>query len=314
MTTKHTAARQCEVAIIGGGPAGMSAALTAGRALLDTVIVNAESPRNAVTAASHGFLTRDGAHPTELLAAAKGQLAKYESVHYREDTVISALATEKGFEITLTGGEHVVAARLIIATGYADDLRKLDIAGIEDVYGRSVYPCIFCDGFEHRGERLALFGREGAIHYAPMVRLWADDLIVFTNGAVLSSDEVADLDRHRMQVYTSPIDRLDSTDGRLRAVELATGECVERDAGFISDDYSTPSSTFAESLGVTSSMNEWGMTALDSTETGGTNVPGLYVIGDARTGFSGLIAAAAEGAACAETIVHDMAAERWSSQ
>ena len=173
---------------------------------------------------------------------------------------------------------------------------------------------MFCDGFEHRGERLALFGREGAIHYAPMGRLWSDDLMVFTNGGALSQIERADLERHGVGVHIEPIRRLDSADGRLLAVELITGERIERDAGFISDDYSEPSSVFAESLGVTSSVNDWGMTGLDASETGGTSIAGLYVIGDARTGFSGLIAAAAEGAACAETIVHEIAAERWSSQ
>ena len=91
-----------------------------------------------------------------------------------------------------------------------------------------------------------------------------------------------------------------------------TGERVERDAGFISDEYSSPSTTFAESLGVTSSPTDWGTTALDVGETGGTNIEGLYVVGDAKTGFSGVVGAAAEGAACAESIVHEIAAERWS--
>lgn len=314
MTATNARTRQHDVAIIGGGPAGMSAGLTAGRALLDTVIVNAESPRNAVTTASHGFLTRDGAHPAELLAVAKQQLEKYETVRYLTDTVIETVATNDGFEVALAGGERLIANQLIIATGYTDDLSQLALPGIDDVYGASVYPCVFCDGFEHRGERLALFGSEGAIHYAPMVRLWTEDLIVFTNGATLTSDEIAEFERHSVPVYTEPVRRLDSTNGKLLAVELSTGERIERDAGFISDDYSKSSSAFAEALGVTSSANDWGMTALDVTETGGTSIPGLHVIGDARIGFSGLIAAAAEGAACAEAIVHEIAAQRWNER
>lgn len=314
MASAETATRPLDVVILGGGPAGMSAALTAGRALLDTVIVNAESPRNAVTTASHGFLTRDGAHPTELLTVAKQQLATYETVRYLNDTATAATATDAGFDVGLTSGEQLAAERLIVATGYVDDLSQLELAGIEDVYGKSVYPCIFCDGFEHRRERLALFGREEAVHYAPMVRLWTDDLVVFTNGAALSRDQLADLERNGVNVRTEPIRRLESADGKLVVIELATGERVERDAGFISDDYSKPSTTFAETLGVTHSTNDWGMTVLDATDTGGTSIPGLHVIGDARTGFSGLIAAAAEGAACAETIVHEIAAQRWSKQ
>ncbi|MGH1489874.1 MAG: NAD(P)/FAD-dependent oxidoreductase [Acidimicrobiales bacterium] len=322
MATENNETPPADVVIIGGGPAGMSAALTAGRALLNTVVVNAESPRNAVTTASHGFLTRDGAHPTELLAVAKQQLGKYETVRYVNDTVSTATAVENGFgsgfeagfEITLASGEKMLTRRLIVATGHADDLKRLDLPGIEAVYGKSVYPCMFCDGFEHRGERLAMFGREGAIHYAPMGLLWTDDLIVFTNGASLSPDQTAELEAHGVAVHSEQIQHLESSDGTLTAVELVTGERIERDAGFISDEYSEPASTFAETLGVTSSLNDWGMMALDATETGSTSVAGLHVIGDARIGFSGLIAAAAEGAACAEGIVHEIASERWSKQ
>lgn len=304
--------RSLDLVIIGGGPAGMSAGLVAGRALLDTLIVNAERPRNAVTTASHGFVTRDGAHPTELLATAKQQLVPYDTVRYVNDTVAATSKTGVGFEVELSDGNAVHTRRLLVATGYTDDLALLQLAGIEDVYGTSVHPCVFCDGFEHRGERLAVFGREGAAFYAPTVRLWSDDLVVFTNGAPLDSEAADDFRRRGITVHTESVRRLESRNGTLLAVELETGERVERDAGFISDDYSTPATTFAESLGVTSSLSEWGTTALDVDDAGGTSVDGLYVVGDARTGFSGLVGAAAEGAACAEVIVHQIAAERWS--
>lgn len=315
MVLEHRTPARHDLVILGGGPAGMSAALIAGRALLDTVVVDAGAPRNAVTTASHGFLTRDGAHPTELLEIAKDQLTAYETVRYVAGSAAAAEATaDGGFEVVLADGGRLVTDRLVIATGHTDDLGRLALAGIDAVYGRSVYPCVFCDGFEHRGERLALFGREGAIHYAPMVRLWTDDLVVFTNGTTLSPDEHHELERNGVPVRTEPIRELRSDDGRLVAVELETGERVERDAGFISDEYSDPATDIAESLGVTSSPNDWGATTLDASDVGATNVAGLYVIGDARTGFSGLVAAAAEGAACAETIVHQIATERWSER
>ena len=314
MTPVHSDTPLHDLLIVGGGPAGMSAALTAGRALLNTVIINAESPRNVVTTASHGFLTRDGAHPTELLAVAKEQLAKYESVRYVKGSVTATANTDAGFEVALTSGTRLRGERLVIATGHVDDLKQLSLPGIDDVYGTTVYPCVFCDGFEHRTERLALFGRDDAIHYAPMARLWTDDVIVFTNGADLCAEDTEALERNGVQTRTEPIRRLRSEAGRLQAVELDTGERIERDAGFITADYSHPATTFAESLGVTRSPDEWGMTSLDVDEAGKSGVPGLHVIGDARTGFSGLIAAAAEGAACAEAIVHEIATERWEHQ
>ena len=302
-----------DLVVIGGGPAGMSAALTAGRALLNAVVINAESPRNAVTTASHGFLTRDGAHPTELLAAAKEQLAKYGSIRYANDTVTATTKTEAGFEVVTERNGRVVAERMIVATGHVDDLGRLGLPGIEEVCGKSVYPCMFCDGFEHRGERLALFGREGGAQYAPMGRLWTNDLVVFTNGGTRSIADAEALARNSVPVRTDAIRRLQSENGRLLAVELENGERVERDIGFISEEYSRPASPFAEAFGITSSVNEWGMTALNVDETGKSRIAGLYVVGDARTGFSGLIAAAAEGAACAETIVHEIATERWNN-
>lgn len=301
-----------DLVIIGGGPAGMSAALTAGRARLATVIINAESPRNAVTTASHGFLTRDGVHPTELLAVAKQQLAKYETVSYINDTVAATTHTDAGFDVVLAGCSRMTTNRLVIATGHVDDLDRVGLPGIGDVYGKTVYPCVFCDGFEHRDERLALFGREEAINYAPMARLWTDDLIVFTNGADLQASDAAALEANNVRVHIEPVRRLESYSGHLRAVLLDTGERIERDAGFISDEYSRPATSFAEQLGVTSTPHEWGGLSLDVDDTGKSNIAGLYVIGDAHTGFSGLIAAAAEGAACAETIVHDVASERWN--
>ena len=312
MTHEHHDPSPADLVIIGGGPAGMSAALMAGRGRLATVIISAESPRNAVTTASHGFLTRDGAHPSELLAASKDQLTKYKSVSYADGTVTAATRAADGFEVTLAGGRRITTNRLVIATGHVDDLDSLGLPGIKDIYGSSAYPCVFCDGFEHRDQRLALIGREGAINYAPMVRLWSDDLMVFTNGANLGPADAALLEANHVEVHTEPIRRLESEDGQLRAVVLDTGQRIERDVCFISEEYSRPATTLAQELGVTSSPNDWGGSSLDADNTGRSAIDGLYVVGDARTGFSGLIAAAAEGAACAEMIAHEIAAERWS--
>ena len=175
-----------DLAIVGGGPAGMSAALVAGRAMLNTVVINAEAARNNVTGASYAFLTRDGAHPSDILAASKQQLEKYDSVTYRLGTVATIEHHTAGFELTMEGGDHVLAKRLIIATGHRDELTRLELTSINEFYGKSVYPCVFCDGFEHRGQRLAPFGADDAALYAPMVTLWSADVTVFTNGRDLA--------------------------------------------------------------------------------------------------------------------------------
>jgi thioredoxin reductase len=187
----------------------------------------------------------------------------------------------------------------------------LKLPGIEHVYGKSVYPCVFCDGFEHKGERLAVFSGSGEDYYVPIVANWTDDIALFTNSAPVDPDRKRALEQKGVQVLEEPVAALISHEGRLSAVELESGRRIERDAGFISDDYSVPATGFAQALGVNSSTNDWGMKVLDVEPSGKSAVPGLYVIGDARNGFSGLVAAAAEGAACMEGIVHELAMERW---
>jgi thioredoxin reductase len=290
----------------------MSAALIAGRGLLKTVVVNAERPRNIVTTASHGFLSRDGVHPRELLAITKEQLKKYETVRYIAGLVARVAKAGEGFEVELKDGTQLRTKRLVVATGFTDVLSLLSLPGIEEVYGKSVYPCVFCDGFEHRGERLALFSKSGEDFYVPMVRHWSKDVALFTNGTAIDPERKRLLEGRGVLVLEEEVAKLVSIGGKLQAVELRSGDRVARDAGFISDEYSKPSTPFAEQLGVGKTQNDWGMEVLDVLPSGASKVDGLYVVGDARSGFGGLMASAAQGAACMEGIVHELAAQRWA--
>lgn len=301
-----------DLAIIGGGPAGMSAALVAGRGRLRTVVINDEQPRNAVTGASHGFLTRDGVHPTELLAIGKEQLRKYETVRYLLGRVDSVERTQAGV-VLRAGGETICARRVMIATGYRDELERLELPGIADVYGKSVYPCPFCDGFEHRDERIAVFGGDNAEHFVPVVRNWSKDLVVFTNGEALGEDVVESMRSKGVEVITERVVQLHSKEGGLTSVELEGGRTVARDSGFIASDYSVPATEFADVLGVGMTHNDWGMEVYETHDNGKTKLPDVYVVGDASHGFSGLIDAAAEGSRCAANIVIEIAMERWAA-
>ena len=307
----NESAQMNDLLIVGGGPAGMSAALVAGRCRLRTVVVNAETPRNRVTTASHGFLTRDGIHPLEMLRIAKEQLEKYPSVSYVNDYVRSVSRVDGAFEVELSAGEVLCGERVILATGFRDNLGALGLPGIEQVYGKSVYPCPFCDGFEHRDQRTAVFGAEGVEHYVPLIKNWTDNVVVFTNGRTLEPEVVAALRRNDVGIEEGKIASLASDDGQLRAIELEDGARVERECGFLFDDAGTPSNTFAEQLGVEQTVNAWGGAALDADEHGKTAVEGVYVVGDAKTGFSGLMAAASEGGRCVEVIVHERSHARW---
>lgn len=299
-----------DLVILGGGPAGMSAALVAGRARLRVAIVNEERPRNRVTAASHGFWTRDGTHALELLEAGKRDLAKYRTVDYRLGHAAAVARTDGVFTVQLGAGRPLAARRLLIATGHRDDLAALELPGIEETYGKSIFPCPFCDGFEHSDERIAVFGGKGVEQHVPLLRMWSKDVEVFTNGRPLEEAAKAAFRRNGVPYHEGKVVRIESTGGRLEAIRLEAGR-VQRDVGFLWDKAGAPASTFADDLGVPRNLNPWGVPMYAADEFGRTDVPGLYVIGDARTGFQRLVQAAAEGARCAEGIIHDMAKEGW---
>lgn len=307
----NEAAAEHDVIILGGGPAGMAAALIAGRARLKTVVISDQKPRNLVTTASHGFVTHDGAHPSELADAALEQLKKYKTVTTVERKASTAESKGTGFAVTDETGTIWSGKRVIIATGYRDVLDSLSLPGVADVYGKTVYPCPFCDGFEHADERFAVFMADGVEHFVPVVRVWSEDVVVFTNGRELSVDQKSELTSRGVGVEEGRVAKLHSERGVLTAVELQDGKRIERDAGFIGDDYSVEATSFAQDLGVNQAENSWGMTTLDADAAGRTNVDGVYVVGDAKSGFGGLTAAAFEGAACAEGVVHDIASKRW---
>lgn len=301
-----------DVAIVGGGPAGMSAALVAGRSRLRAMVLNEERPRNLVTAASHGFLTRDGVHPRDLMKHAQEDLRKYPTVSYEADRVVGVKRDGPTFHLELASGRALQARRLVIATGHRDDLEKLRLPGLRDVYGSSVFPCPFCDGYERAGERLAVFGGVGVETYAALVKMWSDDVAVFTNGMQLAPSARTELARNGVALHESKVQALESTGGRLRAVRLDDGR-VERDAGFLWDQPGVPSTTLADDLGVRRSTHPRGIVTYETDEAGATNVAGVFVVGDMRTGFSKLIGAASEGALAMQRIVHEIARERWTS-
>ena len=290
----------------------MAAALVAGRVRLRTVVLNTETPRNAVSAASHGLLTRDGAHASELLAVAKEQLSKYPSVEYRKQRALAVQRQPEHFEVETEAGT-LRTRRLILATGFADRIEGLEIPGLEAVYGRTVFPCPFCDGFEHADERWAAFMGDGVEHYAQVLRMWTADLIVFTNGRTLSGEARAALAANDIPLVESRIEALEAEGDHLRAVRTVDGEVYERDAGFIGDEFAEPATPFADQLGVPRKDNPFGRVMYETQDGGKTQIERLYLVGDAHRQFGGLSAASYDGATCIQHIVHELSQERWKT-
>ena len=274
---------RAEVVVVGGGPAGLSAALTLGRSLVETVVIDARAPRSAASAHSHGFFTRDGMPPHELLDAGRRDLARYASVTLLDDTVEDVVAVGGGFEARTAGGRAIAARRVLLATGRQERPADIGVPDIGAVYGVSVFPCPFCDGWERRGWPLAVFGRGAELAgYARLIGRWTDDLILFSNGVPVGAPGAGIL------VEDAPIARLDHDGGALRAVVLDDGRSVARAGGFVFTAEIERVSPLPARLGERA---------------------GVHVAGDLSTGFGGVADAAAEGYRAAKAIVRELVAE-----
>ncbi len=301
-----------EVIIIGGGPAGMSAALVLGRSRIKTLVLNTESPRNKITTHSHGFLTQDGKHPMEIFEVGKKQLTKYPAVHYVSEKAMKLTALPTGFEVHTARAKYTTES-VVIATGYTDNIAGIGIPGLTEVYGKSVYPCPFCDGFEMADKKLAVFGSaEIAPMFSKKIWHWSKDVIAFTHGEKVSDPElVANLADKGIQVIEEKIKHIISENGQLKAIELEDGRLINREGGFLPDPKATESTDFALKLGIKKEVGRFGRDFYVVDENKETEIKGLFIIGDARNGWSGVAPSVAEGSEVAAAITHQIIEANW---
>ncbi len=283
--------------IIGGGPGGLSAALMLGRARRLTLVLDAGEPRNAASHAVHGFLTRDGFSPAELLEVARRELDPYETVTLRSARAEAVEKINGGFRVQVGGGPSVEARTLVLATGVVDKLP--DIPGLGDCYGISAHHCPYCDAWEHRDRPLAVLGQgDTAADYSLRLLRWSPFVTLCTNGpAGLGTESAAQLARYRIEVREEPVVQLDVARGQLQRVVLERSEAVEAEALFLCLGHEQRSDLVA-SLGV--ELMKSGV--VDSSRAGATNVDGVYAVGDASRDPQFVVTAAAEGAAAAVAI------------
>jgi thioredoxin reductase len=170
-----------DVIIVGGGPAGLSAALMLGRCRRSVLVCDTGRPRNLASHGLHGYLTRDGISPQEFIALGRRELQQYTTVELRNVEVVDAECLESRFVVTVQGGETVASRKLLLATGVVDNLPA--VPGIGEFYGKSVFHCPYCDAWEIRDQPLAIYGRgERGVGLSLEMTAWSRDLMLFTDG------------------------------------------------------------------------------------------------------------------------------------
>jgi thioredoxin reductase len=294
---------QFDVVIVGAGPAGLSAALILGRCRRRVLLLDTNEPRNYASHALHGFLTRDGTHPRELRRVGREQLRQYDTVKLVMKRAVGARCVESGFEVTVEGGKRVRCRKLLLASGVVDELPP--VAGIDAFYGRSVFHCPYCDGWEQRDTPLVVYSRTAnGVGLATELLLWSRDVVLCTDGVRLERKHIERLQRYEIPWYPQRIERLEGSRGQLRRVVFADGSAIARRAMFFSMPQRQRSDLAAQ-LGC-------GFTRKGAVRTGeyeASDIPGLYVAGDASKLVQLVIVAAAEGAQAAFAINTDLIRE-----
>lgn len=289
-----------DVIIVGGGPAGLNAALVLGRCRRSVLMFDEGVPRNAVSHALHGFLSRDGTPPAQMRAIAREQLTAYPSIHVDNDRVIDATRTDMGFSVTTRDGRLFFARKLLLAAGVVDKLPEQP--GFLELYGTGVFHCPYCDGWEVRDRPLAVYGRGDRKGGGLALELtqWSRDTILCTDGPSELSDHYRErLEKNGVMVREEKIVRLEIRrsvpyDAAFDIV-FESGPSLHRTAMFFNTER-IQSTDLAARLGCDTAESNGCKVDNDQQMT---HVPGLYVAGDASRDVLQVIVAAAEGAEAA---------------
>lgn len=292
--------------IVGGGPAGLSAATALGRCLRRVLVLDNGEYRNAAAQHMWGYLSRDGIPPAQFREIARQQLARYSSVALRHATVRAVgIATDNTrgadggsrFWVELEGGERLIARKLLLATGVVDEIPQIE--GIERFYGTSIFHCPYCDGYEVRGQAIAIYGQGyDAAAFTLEMTVWSRDLVLLTDGPGALADEDRDrLRRYGISVREEHLLRLEGTGGQLERIVFDTGAPLPRQVMFFSMRQ-RQRSPFPAQLGCQFTAQG----GVETNEHEATCVPGVYVAGDASKREQYAVVSAAEGALAATAI------------
>ncbi len=261
--------------IVGGSYSGLAAAMALGRALKKVLVIDSGKPCNAQTPHSHNFLTQDGSAPAEIAQKAKDQVRQYKNVSFFQGIAASGEKTHNGFEIKTADGTLFQAAKLIFATGIKDIMPRIE--GFSECWGISVIHCPYCHGYEVRSTRTGILGNgESAYEFSRLISNWTDDLTIYTNGkSTITSQQLVELEKHKIRVVEKEIKKLDHTAGQIHNIVFKDGT-----KSFLTALYSPrpfqQHCQIPESLGCALTAESY----LETDAFQETTVPGIYACGD----------------------------------
>ncbi len=295
-----------DVAVVGGGPAGLNGALMLARSRRSVVVIDAGQPRNAPASGVHGFLTRDGIPPAELRRIAREEVASY-GARLVDGTVVEAARTANGFELALGSGERLAARRLLVTTGLVDELPE--IPGVRELWGGDVLHCPYCHGWEVRDQAIGVLATSHmATHQALLFRQLSDDVVVFAHTQPPTEEQAAELTARGVRIVEGEVAELERVDGRLTGVRLVDGASIPRQAAVVAPRFVARSAVL-ESLGV-EVVDEPGVgSRIVADDAGLTNVPGVWVAGNVTDLSAQVVVSAAGGSWAAARINADLVAE-----
>lgn len=298
--------RSYDVVIVGGGPAGLSAALTLGRGRKRVLLCDSGSRRNAAAVQIHNFVTRDGTPPNEFRKIGRQQLESYPSVEIR-DARIAGVTGSKGAFRVLVETETVEARRILLCTGLIDQM--LPIEGFRELWGHGIFQCPYCHGWEVQNRPWGYLARaETAAHLVPfsiLLRGWTSDVIAFSNGAFEVPEEArSQLKTAGVRLETAPVSRLVALENRLKAVELSDGTRVNAEALFTHP--AQQQVELVQALAV--ALDDDGFVQIDPMKRE-TSIPGIYAAGDLTTRMQAAVAGAAAGMQAGAALNHDLTLE-----
>ena len=300
-----------DVVVVGGGAAGLGAALTLSRARRSVLVVDAGDPRNAPAGHVHNYLGREGTPPGELLAAGRAELAGYGG-EVVVDTAVAAERVDGGFRVSLAGGRSVRARRLLVATGLVDELPA--VPGLAPRWGRDVLHCPYCHGYEVRDRAIGVLATGPmAVHQTLLFRQLSDDVTLFLHTVPdLTADEREQLAALGVAVVKGEVAAVEVADDRLTGLRLRSGEVVPREAVVVAPRFVARAEVLSF-LGVDAVEQEMAGvvvgTAVPADPTGATAVPGVWVAGNVADMRAQVMSSAAAGLSAGAAINADLVAE-----